>query len=268
MVMKSKASSSTINFSTRSTPWLGPNIPLTTSNIRLFCFPYAGGGTHIFRDWHNKLPHVIKVCPIQLTGREERISEPFYVSMPELIETMSKELEPYLHSPFAIFGHSMGAKIGFEFARAVRRKYELEPIHLFVSGASAPQMPNLTVPIYHLPYTKFIDALNNINGTPHAVLQNAELMEILMPRLRADFELIETYKYVAECTLTCPITALGGLQDSRVSKEQLEGWREQTVGDFHLRMMSGDHFYIASSQFTLLQLIAKQLHNTINNRSI
>ncbi len=147
---------------------------------------------------------------MQLPGRESRLRDPCFTGLEPLVQA----LPPYLDMPYAFFGHSLGALIGFELARALVRESRPGPVHLFVSDHSAPQIQNPDPPIHQLPEPDFIKKLRHLNGTPGEVLQHAELMALLLPVLRADFAINETYVYIPGSLLDCPISAFGGLQDS------------------------------------------------------
>jgi len=168
-------------------------------------------------------------------------------------------LLPYLDKPFAFFGHSMGGLVSFEVTRLLRREYGVSPVHLFVSGRRAPQIPPPSLPIHALPETEFILELRRFNGTPQAVLENTELMQLLIPIIRADFAVLETYVYTDEPALNCPITVFGGLQDQEVSYNNLQAWQEHTNAAFSLQMFEGDHFFLHSAQSLLLQSLSQEL---------
>jgi medium-chain acyl-[acyl-carrier-protein] hydrolase len=220
------------------------------AGLRLFCFPYAGGGASIYSKWAASLPESVELHCVQLPGRETRIFEPAYRQLAPLIEALAPVLAPQLDRPFAVFGHSMGALIGFELCRHLRRQGQPMPIGLFVSGRQAPHRAESDPPIH---------ALRALNGTPHEVLANAELMEMALPGLRADFELCETYVHTPEPPLNLPILAFGGLFDRDVSREDVDAWREHTTGRFSLSMLPGDHFFIESARPQLLQRLVQEL---------
>jgi medium-chain acyl-[acyl-carrier-protein] hydrolase len=227
--------------------------------MRLFCFPYAGGGASIFRGWAEQLPKYLEVCPVQLPGRGGRMMESPFCSLGPLIEALTQAMLPYLDIPFTFFGHSMGAIICFELARQLRRRLLPEPLHLFASGRNAPQIREEGPFDYDLPDPEFIEKLRGLNGTPKEVLEHPELIKLMLPLLRADFALIQTYVYSPEPPLDCPITALGGTQDMDISREHLEAWREQTRRSFTLRMLPGDHFFPHTTQSILLPILADRL---------
>ncbi|MFQ5794196.1 MAG: thioesterase II family protein [Candidatus Bipolaricaulia bacterium] len=231
----------------------------TQASLRLFCFPYAGGGASIFHTWSDDLPSDIEVCPVQLPGRENRLMEPPVTRLSSLVQTLAQALHPYLNIPFAFFGHSMGALISFELARQLRRRNDLSPVHLFVSGHHAPQIPNPNSPIHRLPESTFVKALRRLDGTPESVLQNTELMELLLPVLRADFAICETYVYSTEDPLDCPISAFGGLQDREVSYDDLAAWCDQTHRSFAIRTFPGNHFFLQSARVPVLRAISQDL---------
>jgi medium-chain acyl-[acyl-carrier-protein] hydrolase len=226
---------------------------------RLFCFPYAGGGASAFRLWRPDLSDVAEVCPVQLPGREARLAEPPVSDACELVARLADGLGPFLDRPFAFFGHSMGALVAFELARELRRRRQRGPSHLFASGFRAPNRPNPNRPLHALPMADFLRELRAYDGTPHEVLDNALLMELMEPALRADFALHETYRYREEAPLACPVTVLGGRDDVKVSLEDLAGWQRMTTGGHELRLLPGGHFYVHTARSQVLALVASRL---------
>ncbi|AFY44068.1 thioesterase II family protein [Nostoc sp. PCC 7107] len=236
--------------------------PNYQANLRLFCLPYAGGSSLIFRTWSSSLPQNVEVCPIEIPGRGKQMKLPAFTQMEPLVKAIAPMLLPYLDQPFAFFGHSMGALISFALAYHLSEEYGKKPSHLFVSASRAPQIPLSKPPIHALPEHEFQEKLRRLNGTPASVLENDELMQLLTPMLRADFTLAETYIYAQQnqaTPLECPITAFGGLEDQEVSIQELEEWRSLSQNSFQLQTFSGDHFFIHSSQSILLENLAKHL---------
>ncbi len=237
--------------------WILCRKPGLKTRLRLFCFPYAGAGALIFRTWSDGLPADVEVCPVQLPGRGTRLMERPFTHFSPLIEALAQALVPLLDKPFAFFGHSLGALVSFELVRRIRRQYGVHPVHLFVSAGRAPQIPHRGRPIHTLPDREFLMELRRLNGTPSELLGHEELMEIMLPVLRADFAVYETYRYSTEPPLNCPISAFGGLQDHEVSESDLEAWRAQTSVSFSLRMFPGDHFFL--KQPLLLRALSQEL---------
>jgi medium-chain acyl-[acyl-carrier-protein] hydrolase len=170
---------------------------------------------------------------------------------------------PHLGKPFAFFGHSLGAFIAFELARELRREDAPGPVHLFVSGARAPQIGNHKAPLHSLPEPEFLEALRRLNGTPSAVLEHKELMEMVLPILRADLAVSETYTYTDEAPLDCPVSVFGGMQDREASRKYLEAWPAQTSCSSMLWMLPGDHFFLQSAQARLLWILSQELQRTM-----
>lgn len=247
----------------RTNPWLVSFENGERASFRLFCFPYAGGGALVYRNWHRFLPGSIGIYAAQLPGRGDRLAEPPFVDLPALIEPLIEAIKPYLDKPFALFGHSMGALIAFELARKLRCEYGLEPAHLFVSGRRAPHLPETESITYNLPHDEFIEELRRLNGTPREMLENPELMQLMGPVLRADFQVCQTYVYTDSPRLRCPITVFGGLKDNDVTREHLQPWRDHTSVSFTLRLLPGDHFFVHSSEAILLRAIAQELHQLV-----
>ncbi len=188
-----------------------------------------------------------------------RLRETPFTRMQPLVQAIAIALLPQLDKPFALFGHSMGAVVSFELARLLRQNYGISPVHLFISGRRAPQIPNPNPPTYALPEPAFVAELRRLNGTPEAVLENAELLQLLLPIVRADFEAIETYVYQAQSSLDCLITAFGGWSDAEARINELEAWANQTTATFSLQMLPGDHFFLYSAKSRLLQYLTSAL---------
>ncbi|RCJ38754.1 gramicidin dehydrogenase [Nostoc minutum NIES-26] len=240
--------------------WVTCLQPNPQASLRLFCFPYAGGSSLIFRTWSANLPATVEVCPIELPGRGSQMRSAAFTRLEPLVAAIAPTLVPYSDKPFAFFGHSMGALVSFEVTRLLRQEYNLHPVHLFVAGRRAPQIPDPKPPVHNLPEPAFKDELRRLNGTPTVVLENPELMELLIPTLRADFAVHETYIYTPQAPLDCPIAAFGGLEDSEVSYDEIQGWQEQTNAAFSLQMFDGDHFFLHSAQSLLLKSLSQKLH--------
>lgn len=251
---------------TPASAWLAKPKTNTGAPLRLFCFPYAGGGASIYRNWSMPLP-IVELLPVQLPGRETRIKEAPYTNARSLVRAMGQALLPHFDRPFCFFGHSMGALLAFELAREIRREYALSPRHIFVSGRRAPALPRQNKMIHNLPQKDIIEKLRELNGTLPPALEHLELVQLLLPMLKADFAICETYEYKSEEPLNCGISAFGGLDDTYVRREHMEGWGEQTTGEFKLRMLPGTHFFLHESQEVLLQILFRELHR-IRNKPI
>jgi medium-chain acyl-[acyl-carrier-protein] hydrolase len=248
---------------TASTIWITCFQPNPRAALSLFCFPYAGGSATIFKTWADGLPRSVEVYAVQLPGRERRLQERPLTSMAELAGSISQALRPYLTRPFALFGHSMGAKLGFEVALNLRMQQAPEPSSLIVSGCRAPHLPSTDELTYQLPESEFIEKLRRLNGTPREILEHPELMQLLLPTLRADFQVVETYVPTLPVRpLGCRLTAYGGLLDEEVSRADLEAWRVYTKADFVVRMLPGDHFFLQQSEFLLLSTVGRDLQRT------
>jgi medium-chain acyl-[acyl-carrier-protein] hydrolase len=239
--------------------WLAYRETNPRARLRMFCFPYAGGGASIYRGWSGLLPGDIEVCPVQLPGRESRLRDQPFDRPGPMISAIADVLQSYQDLPFVFFGHSMGAMISFELAREMRRRGLKLPQHIFVSGRRAPQLPPRDKPIHDLPEAEFLEELRELNGTPEEVLQHAELMKLLLPILRADFAVNETYVYTEEEPFDFGISAFGGLGDVEVTREDVEAWKPHTRGKFRLRMLPGDHFFINATKDLVLEAVARDL---------
>lgn len=244
----------------QSTPnrWLVGGRGDPTAALRLFTFSYAGGGASVFRQWNRLLAPRIDTYSVQLPGRETRFTEPRLTDFSTAVNAIVEALRPSLTRPFAIFGHSMGAMLAFETVRQLRRLNGPMPQHLFVSGCSAPQIrePNT---YSQLPDDEFLQKVRKYGGIPDEILHHTELLQLVLPVLRADFQLFESYEFIDEAALDCPITVFGGLDDADAPHDHLTPWRIHTTKAFRLRMFEGGHFYLNAAQNLLLSEIAGDL---------
>lgn len=227
--------------------------------LRLFCFPWAGGGALPFRAWSALLSPAAFLLPVRLPGRESRASEPPFERMEPLVDALLEQIHPFLGSPFAFFGHSMGAGIAFELARALRRHGLPLPVSLHVSGARAPQFRLNHVPPPEPSLRDFIEELRRLEGFPPSVLNQPELLKLALPALLADVRLYRHYVYTPEPPLDMPIYAYGGDADPNVTSEHLEAWREQTTSRFERVEFQGGHFYFESALPALLAALRARL---------
>ena len=242
-------------------PWLVTPAPNPAAPLRLFCFPYAGGSTLIYRTWANSLPVTVEVCAVEIPGRGRRLREKAHENLLALVADACTALRPYMNKPFAFFGHSMGALISFELARQLRREGGPLPAHVFVSGRRAPQLPD-NPPTYNLPDPEFIAELRRLNGTPREVLEHPDLLQLMLPMLRADFSVCQTYRFTPEPPLKCGFSAYGGVDDVDIRREQLEAWSEHTSSAFAVHMFPGDHFFLHSAADSL-KTLSQELHRLV-----
>ena len=240
--------------------WIVYSQPRPSASLRLFSFPHAGGGSGAFRGWADRLGDEIELAYVQLPGRESRLREKPFVSMPELIPQLVDAITVHLDRDCGFYGHSLGAKIAFEVVRELRRRGAKAPAHLFVAACPAPQV-RWPHPIMHcLETPDFLDEMQRrYGGIPRQVIEDKELCDLLVPALRADVTMIETYTYTPEAPLDGGITVFGGLSDRMVKESSLASWRAQTHGGFRLQMASGDHFFPSLPEARLPESIAAEL---------
>lgn len=240
-------------------PWIVFAHRVPAPRWRLFCFPYAGGASGIFRGWGELLPASFEVIAVELPGRASRFREAPCRSVAEAVAGAGEAITPLLDRPFAFFGHSLGVLLAFELARWLRREGRPQPRRLFLSARRPPHLPDDEQAMTGLSDEEFLARLRELNGTPEEALQHPELMRMLLPTLRADFEMVDSYRLAPEAPLAVPLAAWGGLADPEVSREQLEAWRPYTSASFSLRMFPGDHFYLHHQRPALLEAIAQDL---------
>ncbi len=253
-----QAATASPSLQTASDRWIIRYRQNAQASLRLFCFSYAGGGASVFRAWADLLPQEVEVCCIQLPGHETRFREPAYTHLAPLIQDLADVIYPYLDRPFAFFGHSMGALVSFELARQLRRTYDKHPVRLCLAAFRAPHLKNPNIKIYHMPSEVF-KVVMRADGIPESILQNEEFMQAMLPILRTDYEVCDTYKYTEEPPLECPFSIFGGLEDIRIGIDDLEAWRIHSCVSSSLAMLPGPHLFLHGAQDLLLAAIAQDL---------
>jgi medium-chain acyl-[acyl-carrier-protein] hydrolase len=212
-----------------------------------------------FFHWPKLLPPDVEVWAVSLPGRGARFQERPFSRLRDLLDALLPVLLPELQEPFAFFGHSMGALIAFETARRLCGMGAALPSQLVVSARPAPRFAARRAPIHELADEEFIEELRRFGGTPAEAMENDELMKLVLPVVRADFALVETYFYAKASPLPVPIWAFGGAEDERIPRELLAGWKEETCADFALELFPGGHFYLDSGQPALLARLGQIL---------
>jgi medium-chain acyl-[acyl-carrier-protein] hydrolase len=247
-------------YSTTGDGWFYRPVTRPQAKVSLFCFSYAGGAASTFRLWPTGLPSWVEVWAVELPGHGRRWREPPIRTIPALVEAFIPALVPRLRRPFAFFGHSMGAVLANETARALTEREGITPCHLFVSSRRPPCMPGSETNLHTLPDNEFIQEIDQrYGGVPSELLHSPELLTLLLPVLRADIAALETFHTSKCAALPCPISAFGGAQDRRVPRNHLEAWRDHTDGPFRVRMFPGGHFYMSSQRDALLADISATL---------
>ncbi len=251
-----------------SNNWLVRPQPNPGAATRLFLFPYAGGGPAAFGKWPATLPCTIETWIAHYPGRGSRYNEPLIKQINALAKQLSQAIQPLSDKPYAFFGHSLGGLIAFEIIRKLRKQNLSRLNILFVSACGAPHLHDPHQPIHELPDSGFVNALQELNGIPSEALNSPDLMEMLLPTLRADFQAVESYRFLPEeSPLDIPIIAYGGLDDSRVSREQLEGWAAQTNSNFKSKYFPGDHFFINGAKDEIMRSIAREVMSSLTMNS-
>lgn len=206
--------------------WFLPNreaVPTAEDALQLFCLPHAGAGASAYRDWAPLLAPSVKVVGVQPPGRENRFADPYTPSATLLSHELAEAVAERAQGAFALFGHSMGALLAYETAHRLAALGRA-PACLFVSGYWAPQLPHRRRQVHLLPEDELIRQLRDLEGTVPEVLDHPKLLEFLLPLIRADFELCETYRWSSRPLLDVPVVALGGASDPGVEVPPLAAW--------------------------------------------
>jgi medium-chain acyl-[acyl-carrier-protein] hydrolase len=234
---------------------------------RLICFPHAGGGAVGYAEWVRWLPPEAELVAVQLPGRQNRIAEEPFAEVGPMVNVLAHALRPVLEPPFAFFGHSGGAILAYEMARALRTLGRGGPAQLFLSGQPAPGTGSFR-PLHDLPDEEFRAELLRLGGVQPEIAADEDVMTALLPTLRADFGLWERHRSVRDTPLDCPIIVLGGETDPRAPADSVRGWREHTTAGFAARFFAGGHFYFIESAAEVVSFIGTTMLASTMHRGI
>lgn len=240
--------------------WIRCYRPRPYATRRLICFPHAAGGAGFYRQWVDTLPADVELWAVQYPGREDRFTEPCVPDMDTLADLVADALAPVLDLPTAVFGHSMGAAVGYEVTRRLLNRGA--PVErLFVSARPSPSHQRATrTEVYLRDDDGIVGELATLRGSGIAVLDQPELRQLVLPMVRNDFRLIETYRPAVVAALPIPILALAGADDPRMTVAQAADWAEATDAGFGLEVFPGGHFYLEPHRVQVIETVIRELN--------
>jgi surfactin synthase thioesterase subunit len=243
---------------TSESAWFVRFSPVHEPRVRLFCFPYAGGGAAIHRRWQERLPAGVEVWSMRMPGREVRYREQAFFRMTALVDALEHEFADLADVPFAIFGHSLGALTGYETARRLEH-VGAGPGHVFVSAHRAPHLPPRMTSVHLADDKTILRRLRRYGGTPRELYDHADLLAALLPSLRCDFAVSETYRFGDPTPLAASLTAFAGRSDDSAGEEAMDAWRDVVDGKFRLHVFEGGHFFWNDDPRPVLLQVAADL---------
>ena len=250
---------------TKSSAWLIRLPARGARKLRLIGFPHAGGGASRFHRLFCGLRSEVEVIGIQLPGRENRVRDPVTSDLSALLDGIVENLAPVLHdeTPFVFWGHSLGALLAFEVARQFRAKRLAVPRALIVSGRTPPHVPPIRAPLHGLADDDLLREVVRFEGIPPEIRNYPEMRAVVLPPLRADLKIDETYVYVHEPPLGCPILACGGKDDAEAPLSAMQEWRVCTCSKFVFKIFEGGHFFINTNSASFTRELVSFLHSVV-----
>ncbi|MGW2014035.1 thioesterase II family protein [Streptomyces sp. NPDC001927] len=222
--------------------WMRSFHPTSPGATRLLCLPHAGGSASFFFPVSAALGPEVDVLAVQYPGRQDRRAEPAADSLDSLADELFRVLDPHDDTPLALFGHSMGAVVGFELARRLEAAGR-PPAVLFASGRRGPSRVRTEV-VHQRDDAGLVEEMKKLNGTDLTLLDDPEMLQMILPAIRADYRLVETYRRGPGQRLSCPVVVMTGDADPRVTLDEARSWDEETTGAFELLVHPGGHFYL------------------------
>ncbi|OTA19604.1 pyochelin biosynthetic protein PchC [Xenorhabdus beddingii] len=232
----------------------------SSPKLRVFCFPYAGGSAKTYLDWAEHFSDDIEIVAVQPPGRATRIDEAPYENVHSLVDELMAYAAFITQTPYVFIGHSLGCRVAFELACQLQSLTYPAPVHFFASGCPAPHLRDTHPNTYDLPHEAFIHELQKMNGATDEVLLNNELMALMLPVLRADFKMAETYR-AKRFILKSPITVLSGESDPDIKPIELYAWSELSSENLTIQSIPGDHFFIDQNKEKVIKIMASLLES-------
>ncbi len=230
--------------------------------INLFCFPFAGGSFYSYKEFEKYIPDYINMIGIDLPGHGRRMREPLLKDVHEMAEDIFYQIKGRLYEPYAIYGHSLGAILSYLFAQRIVKENMPYPVLMFLSGRAAPPVCKEKY-VHLLPKQEFIKKVNKYGGIPNEILQEEELMDFMVPILRADFEAAGTYKYEETVPLDIPMTVMTGLKDEEVEYKEALKWQEVATEKISVRQFPGGHFFIFEHPMEIVRILCQNLEKAL-----
>lgn len=243
---------------------------MMTQKITLYCLPFAGGGSYSYRSFKQYLPDFITMIPIELPGRGKRGKEPLLTNLEQLADDVFYQVRrDGIKQPYAIFGHSMGACLGYLVTQRICQARLPPPSHLFVSGYQGPSMKRKKLVRHDLPKAEFMAMLKDFEGLPTEVLAHPELIDFFEPVLRADFKADDLWIYRPTSPVDVPITVLWGTEDKDVNYTRLLAWQQASLQPIVIKQFKGGHFFIFEHVQQICRLFSRvQSVSTVSRREI
>ncbi|MFD6426729.1 thioesterase II family protein [Streptomyces sp. NPDC060198] len=238
--------------------WIRRFHPSPEATARLVCFPHAGGSAGFWFALSARLHPKVEVLAVQYPGRQERRAEPPAEDIGSLADALAGVLEPWWDAPPAFLGHSMGAVVAYETARRLAAATGAGPAALFVSGRRAPSTHREET-LHLADDGALLAEIVRQGGTPAALLEEPELVEMFLPALRGDYRAIERYRHRPGPLLGTPVTVLTGSEDPKVTPEEARAWQEHTTGATEVLTFTGGHFFPLRHQDRIGALIEGRL---------
>lgn len=239
----------------RRTAWFARPDSRAGARRLLFCLPHAGAGAGAFRAWSAAMPRTVEVVPVQLPGREQRLGEPHDLDPDRVARAVAARAD----RPYALYGHSLGARLGFEVIRTLRRRGGRQPELFYAAAARPPDVPDPLAARTGLTDDDLLALLDKRISAPSALRDEPELRELLLPVLRADLEWLHTWRHRPEPPLDVPVVALAGAADRECTPAEMAGWSRHTTAYLGCRTVPGDHFFLLTAADHLAAMVAADL---------
>ena len=239
--------------------WFVAPRPEPAARIRLFCFPYAGGSSATYRSWISQLPDHVELIAVELPGRAARILEEPLDSLDAVTDELVPRMVPLLDKPYALFGHSMGARIAYATACKIQENGHDSPSDFFASGSRAPHIARDRRSLHDLPRAEFIHELRKLNGTPPEILRDEEMLDLILPFLRADFRIAETRLPIPDNRLAPSVHVFGGMADTDIVPGDLKAWKLFFEGTMSVHLYDGGHFFIETCKSSVVKKVGEIL---------
>lgn len=240
---------------TRNSKWFLVTRPKPNARFRMFCVPYAGGSATAYMGWEALVPPDIELVSIQFPGRANRLAEALIPSVHELADQLGAAIASWLDRPYVLYGHSLGSAVAFELLHVLQARQHPLPRRFICAARRAPHLLPRLAPIHDYPLERFKAELKSLNGTPEAILNSPDLMEIFVPILRTDFKAAYSYFREPHVRLPCDASIFCGARDDKVLPQDMRAWCEHFSGEIDFRVFDGGHFFLDENGASVVSAI-------------
>lgn len=230
-------------------------------SIRLLTFPFAGGNKYSYQPWEAHADPRIEMMHFEGPGRGDRFRETRLEDMEDVVEDYWRQINGFLDRPFALYGHSMGGMVSFLLTKRIVAEGYRAPEHVFISGRVPPTWQDEGDQLWQRDKAGFWEGIKAYGGSPEALLQHPDLMDLYEPMIRSDLKALYSYNHNDTSKIEPPVTVLLGSRE-KVTMQSAKDWQLECTKPIQVKQFEGNHFWILNHVPAIMKVIKEAVFPT------